>query len=131
MAPREPNAIAQDDLGTVEQLLGAMNQIVTKLNEGAQVEDPMVIQPGQMWATTEQLARRYGVTNKWVAARTRELGAAPISDASNSKLRYHLLTADRYMESRMRNEPPEARLDRRARIGKSRGPQRSGRIEFV
>jgi hypothetical protein len=131
MAPREPNATAQDDLGEVKQLLGATNHMVTKLNEGAHIDDPMVIQPGQMWATTEQLARRYGVTKKWVAARPRELGAAPISDSSNSKLRYHLLTADRYMESRMRNEAREARSGRRARVGKSSGQQRSGRIEFV
>jgi hypothetical protein len=108
-----------------------MNQILTKVNERAHMDDPMVIQPGQMWATTEQLARRYGVTKKWVAARPHELGAAPISDSLNSKLRYHLLTADRYMENRMRNEPGEARSPRRARVGKSSGQQRSGRIEFV
>lgn len=131
MAPSEPTLTAHDDLGTVEHLLGAMSQIVTKLNEGTQTDDPMVIQPGQMWATTEQLARRYGVTKKWVAARPRELGAAPISDSSNSKLRYRLLTADRYMESRMRNEAGEARSARRARVGKSSAQQRSGRIEFV
>lgn len=131
MAARQPNATAQDDLGTAERMLVTMNQVVTKLNEGAHIDDPMVIQPGQMWATTEQLARRYGVTKKWVAARPRELGSAPISDSSNSKLRYHLQTADRYMESRMRNEPGGARTGRRVRVGKSSGQQRSGRIEFV
>jgi hypothetical protein len=44
---------------------------------------------------------------KWIAARSELLGATPISDASNSGLRYHLATADAYMKARQRDAPTQ------------------------
>ena len=58
------------------------------------------IQPGQIYAKGEQLAHRFGVTAKWIRAHKEHLGATPISDSANSKLRYHVPTADAYMEAR-------------------------------
>ena len=78
-----------------------------------QVEDPAVIQQGQLFASTEQLARRFGVEPRWIRARADKLGGVRISDASNSKLRYDLRIADAYMDSQ-RLQPKEAGLRRKA-----------------
>jgi hypothetical protein len=75
--------------------------------------DRFVLPEGALYATARQLSRRYQVSVKWVAARSVLLGATAISDAANSELRYHLPTADAYMEAR-RTTPP-ARPTSRAR----------------
>ncbi len=94
-------------------------------------DSPLVIAPGQLWATSEQLARRYAVSLQWVGDRPRELGAAPISDCSNSKLRYHLGTADAYMEGRIRQ--PKQRAARQRRAHRQAGEARVGAplLDFV
>jgi hypothetical protein len=55
------------------------------------------IPDGAKYATSEQLAARYQLSVQWVEARAANLGATPISDGANSKLRYHLATADAFM----------------------------------
>lgn len=62
--------------------------------------ESLEIQPGQIYARAEQLAHRFGVTVKLIRARKGHLGATPISDSANSKLRYHVPTADAYMDAR-------------------------------
>lgn len=92
-----------------------------------------MIEDGQLWVTGKQLAHRYNVSRAWVLARPRQLGAAPISDSQNSQLRYHLPTADAYLESRMRGgsgsrkATPARRSRRGARPGRSAAP----RLDFV
>jgi hypothetical protein len=75
--------------------------------------DQCLLPEGALYATARQLSRRYQVSVKWIRARSAWLGATPISDATNSELRYHLPTADAYMEARRRSEP--VRAARRAR----------------
>jgi hypothetical protein len=66
------------------------------------IDDKLLIPEGAQYATARQLAHRYQVSVKWVGARGEQLGATPISDSANSELRYHLATADAYMQSRQR-----------------------------
>ena len=65
-------------------------------------DDVLRIPDRAKYATSEQLAARYQLSVQWVESRAAELGATPISDSTNSKLRYHLATADAYMDSRRR-----------------------------
>jgi hypothetical protein len=74
------------------------------------------------------LAHRFNVGVTWVKRRRQQLGATPISDSANSKLRYHVPTADAYMRGRML-EPAEVKA-RRARPKRHR-TSGGGRIEFV
>jgi hypothetical protein len=67
------------------------------------------IPEGAKYATCEQLAVRYQVSVQWVESRSADLGATPISDSANSKLRYHLVTADAYMDARRRRSPTTVR----------------------
>jgi hypothetical protein len=67
--------------------------------------DQSLLPEGALYATSRQLSRRYQVSLRWIAARSALLGATPISDASNSELRYHLPTADAYMQGRQRSAP--------------------------
>jgi hypothetical protein len=67
------------------------------------------IPEGAKYATSEQLAVRYQVSIQWVESRAADLGATPISDSANSKLRYHLVTADAYMDARRRQSPATVR----------------------
>src|SRR3954468_3173453 len=76
------------------------------------IDEPL-IPDGALYATARQLGRRYQVSVKWISARSALLGATPISDSPNSELRYHLPTADAYMEARRRSQP--VRTARRAR----------------
>jgi hypothetical protein len=71
-------------------------------------DDAPGIPGGARYATSEQLAARYQLSVQWVESRAAELGATPISDSTNSKLRYHLATADAYLDSRRRQ--PQARV---------------------
>lgn len=86
-----------------------------------------VIPPGQLYVNAAQLAHRYGVGLKWINVHKQHLGATPISDAANSKLRYHLPTADLYMEAR-RLEPT---IKRRRSRRRKRGSEAQGRVRFV
>ncbi len=72
-------------------------------------DDVLPIPDGAKYATSEQLAARYQLSVQWVESRAAELGATPISDSTNSKLRYHLATADAYMDSRRRRPPARIR----------------------
>lgn len=89
--------------------------------EAAQLDVP----PGQVYVSAVQLAHRFGVGVKWINARKALLGATPISNSTNSKLRYYLPTADAYMQSRM-SKPVEKR---RRRV--KRGASGEGLLEFV
>jgi hypothetical protein len=64
---------------------------------------------GAKYATADQLAARYQLSVRWIESRAANLGATPISDSTNSKLRYHLATADAYMDARRRRAPTRAR----------------------
>lgn len=72
-------------------------------------DDVPSIPDGAKYATSEQLAARYQLSVQWVESRAAKLGATPISDSTNSKLRYHLATADAYMDSRRRRPTARAR----------------------
>ena len=72
-------------------------------------DDAPSIPDGAKYATSEQLAARYQLSVQWVESRAAKLGATPISDSTNSKLRYHLATADAYMDSRRRRAPTRVR----------------------
>lgn len=96
---------------------------------GAQVEDPAVISEGQLFVTTEQLARRFGVEPRWIRARAANLGGVRLSDASNSKLRYDIRIADAYMDSQ-RLQPK--RTGQRRKQTRARGKRATGDlIPFV
>jgi len=86
--------------------------------------DKPIIPEGAEYATARQLAHRYQLSTKWVAARADHLGATPISDAANSELRYHVATADAYMESRRRRPP--ASQPRRPKAKKAPKTTRTG-----
>jgi hypothetical protein len=71
-------------------------------------DDALSIPDRAKYATSDQLAARYQLSVQWVESRATRLGATPISDSTNSKLRYHLATADADMDSRRRR--PTARV---------------------
>lgn len=84
-----------------------------RASEGA--DDELILRPGQVWASAEQLARRYDMSVKWIHKHRVEFGAVRVSpEASNSKWKFHVETADAWMvEQRVR--PAAAR----------RGPRRA------
>jgi hypothetical protein len=86
------------------------------------------IPPGQFYVSAAQLAHRFGVGVKWVNEHKLQLGATPISNSANSKLRYYLPTADAYMHGRMLK--PVVR-PRRRRAKRRSGANGQGLIEFV
>jgi hypothetical protein len=86
------------------------------------------IPPGQFYVSAAQLAHRFGVGVKWVNEHKLQLGATPISNSANSKLRYYLPTADAYMHGRTL-APVEKR--RRSRTKRGSGGSGQGLIEFV
>lgn len=66
---------------------------------------------------------------KWVYGHRVELGAARVSPGStNSKLRFHVRTADEWMSSHM--ESPPATNKRRGRRGSERKDDTGGRMSF-
>jgi hypothetical protein len=75
-----------------------------------------------------ELAQRYGVGVKWINERKLHLGATPLSDSANSKLRYHVPTADAYMHSRMLKPVAKRRRQPAKRRASANG---QGLIEFV
>ncbi len=106
-------------LEALSAALERVDALTRELHSRAEEDGALVIAPGQLWATGKQLARRYAVSEEWVAARPRELGAAPISDCQNSKLRYYLATADAYMAERMRGSA--RRVSRRRSASRAAG----------
>ena len=58
------------------------------------------IHDGATYATASQLAARFQLSVQWVHSHAADLGATPISDSPNSKVRYHVATADAYMARR-------------------------------
>ena len=75
-----------------------------------------------------ELAHRYGVGVKWINEHKLQLGATPLSDAANSRLRYHLPTADAYMLGRMLKPVVKRRRPRAKRSSATGG---EGLLEFV
>ena len=69
---------------------------------------------GATYATAPQLAARFQVSVQWVHSHAADLGATPISDSPNSKVRYHIATADAYM-ARRRIVPKTTRRSRGGR----------------
>jgi hypothetical protein len=89
--------------------------------------------PRAMYATREQLARRYQMSVRWVDKHADELGATPVSDSPNSKLRFDLAVADAYMASRRRQSPgkPRRRPSSRARRRPARTASGAPLVDFV
>jgi hypothetical protein len=90
----------------VDQLSGRLAELAGRDRKH---RDVLSIPDGAKYATSEQLAARYQLSVDWVESRGAKLGATPISDSTNSKLRYHLATADAYMESRRRRAATRVR----------------------
>jgi hypothetical protein len=90
-----------------DRLAGRMGELANR--EDKDRDDVPRIPEGAKYATSEQLAARYQVSVQWVESRGASLGATPISDSTNSKLRYHLATADAYMDARRRRPPARVR----------------------
>jgi hypothetical protein len=90
-----------------DQLTGSVIELAH--NNRKRRDDVLALPDGAKYATSEQLAARYQLSAQWVESRATELGATPISDSTNSKLRYHLATADAYMDSRRRRPPARVR----------------------
>jgi hypothetical protein len=78
------------------------------------------IPDGARWVKAEQLMARYQVSRKFLRSHAIELGATRLSDAANSKLRYHLPTADAFIDSHRKHRQPVIRAGIRRR-----GAQRS------
>ena len=89
-----------------ERLVAELAGLATQNHTGS---DDAFIPDGARYATSEQLAARYQLSVQWVESRAANLGATPISDSTNSKLRYHLATADAYMDARRRRPPARGR----------------------
>jgi hypothetical protein len=86
------------------------------------------IPPGQFYVSAAQLAHRFGVGVKWVNEHKLQLGATPISNSANSKLRYYLPTADAYMHGRTLTPIEKRRRPRPKRRSSGSG---QGLLEFV
>jgi hypothetical protein len=72
---------------------------------------------GAMYVRAEQLMGRYQVSMKFIRRHAVELGATRLSDAANSKLRYHLPTADAFIASHRKHPECPPRPDRRRGTG--------------
>lgn len=90
-----------------ERLVRELADLAKRDHSGSDEAPP--IPDGATYATSEQLAARYQLSVQWVESRAANLGATPISDSTNSKLRYHLATADAYMDGRRRGPPTRTR----------------------
>ena len=109
-----------------DRLAGRMADLANRDHEDS--SDEARIPDGAKYATSEQLAARYQVSVQWVESRATNLGATPISDSANSKLRYHLTTADAYMEARRRRPATRVRsAGGRKQKAKKRTHARTGR----
>lgn len=84
--------------------------------------------PEPLYMSAAELAHRYGVGVKWVNERKLHLGATPLSDSANSRLRYHVPTADAYMRGRM--VKPVVKQRRRP-AKRAAGANGQGLLEFV
>jgi hypothetical protein len=109
-----------------DQLAGRVAELAER--DRAHRDDVLSIPEGAKYATSEQLAARYQLSVDWVESRAARLGATPISDSTNSKLRYHLATADAYMASRRRRAPTRVRAGGRKPKPRKRTHTRTGRL---
>jgi hypothetical protein len=100
----------------------------TNAGSGSDEGPSLEIPPGRLYASAVQLAHRYGVSVKWIKERKVHLGATRLSDSANSRLRYHLPTADAYMHSRTLTPVVKRR---RPRVKRSSGGGGQGLLEFV
>ena len=100
----------------------------TELDSAPDGTQRLEIPPGQFYVSAAQLAHRFGVGVKWINEHKLHLGATPISNSANSKLRYYLPAADAYMHGRTLT-PVEKR--RRPRAKRGAGGNGHGLIEFV
>src|SRR5947208_3396757 len=64
----------------------------------------LAVPAGARYVKAEQLMERYQVSMKFIRRHALELGATRLSGAANSKLRYHLPTADAFIESHRKGE---------------------------
>ncbi len=74
----------------------------------ALTEVPPIL-PGQIKATLDQLAVRYAVSPDFAEKHKAHWGPEPMSEASNSKLRYDIATADSWWADRRRPPGPYRR----------------------
>ena len=85
-----------------DRLANGLLATVPAMPEAAVHDDGGVrrIPDGATYATASQLAARFQLSVQWVHSHAADLGATPISDSPNSKVRYHIATADTYMARR-------------------------------
>ena len=85
-----------------DRLVNRLVATVAALSVAAVHDDGGVprIPDGATYATALQLAARFQLSAQWVHSHAADLGATPISDSPNSKVRYHVATADAYMARR-------------------------------
>jgi hypothetical protein len=119
-------------LEALSEATALVRELSAKLNDEREADDRLVIAPGQEWANTAQVARRFGVRQPWVRAHGRELGGARGDDCAHGELRYHVATADAFWEGRMLKPRRPARPGRarRAAAGR-RGAAGVPRLDFV
>jgi hypothetical protein len=120
------------ELNILQQLAAELAALRGEVAELRAPRREQELPPFATHATAEQLAARYQLSVEWVQARSSELGATPISDAANSKLRYHLPTADAYMEKRRRGpKPRRSSSGGRARSPRAHSPADVPLVEFT
>jgi hypothetical protein len=87
--------------------------------EGPKPEGRVVasVPDGAVYVRAEQLMERYQVSMKFIRRHAVELGATRLSDAANSKLRYHLPTADGFIASHRKHPECPPRVDSRRGTG--------------
>jgi hypothetical protein len=117
-AGREPDSARPP---TAPSLTDAHSQaiaqcVVDMLREEGLGSSPGIAAPvpdGARYVKAEQLMERYQVSMKFIRSHAAELGPTRLSDAANSKLRYHLPTGDAFIASH-RKHPTRAGTRRRA-----------------
>jgi hypothetical protein len=85
-----------------DRLVNRLLATVTAMSVPAVHHDDGVprVPDGATYATASQLAARFQLSMQWVHSHAADIGATPISDSPNSKVRYHIATADAYMARR-------------------------------
>lgn len=88
--------------------------------------------PTAVYVKAEQLMERYQVSMKFIRSHAVALGATRLSDAANSKLRYHLPTADAFIASHRKHPAGSPRSgNRRATEQRSRTPTGAPLVPFT
>jgi hypothetical protein len=87
---------------------------------------------GAQYVRAEQLMARYQISMKFIRRHAVELGATRLSDATNSKLRYHLSTADAFIASHRKHPEPSPRAaDRRRAALRTHTPNGAPLVPFT